>query len=191
MARIVLLSLLLACLWHTLAARPAAEAELAAAQIAPLIETDLPLLLEVRAGDLSSGLEFSLRKLLLEQGADLREYGTGDLAAAGDSLDPLLPDPLALALKNALLVDIGMDLEWETVETRNFLSYHSERKPIYSFEVRQILLPGNQLKKIDKVNIPAQTNSIESQRVRNLKWFEPVLATTALASIIYLLWTTE
>lgn len=185
--------MLLACVCLNAEARQTAEVEQAAVQIAALIDTSQPLFVEVRAGDLSSQLQYRLRQLLLEKGADLRELKLDDLdlSAEGGDAGSALPNLSSYALKTALLVDIAMELQWRTVETKSFLSYHSERVPLYSFEIKQIYLPQNRLARIDRVSVAATNNKAESQITRNLKWFEPVLATTALASIIYLLWTTE
>jgi hypothetical protein len=84
-----------------------------------------------------------------------------------------------------------MNIKWVTKEHKSFLSYRTERKAVHSFEVKQVQLPGRQLIAIDSFDY-LQPNSAEStMSAPHLRWFEPLIATTAIASIIFLLWTIE
>ncbi len=170
-----------------------AEPEFISERIVELIDTDRPLILDIQAGDLTPRLDFLIRGLLLSKGADLREtdpFAGSELAAAqGDTLLAINLAPYAL--QNLNLVSIGMELGGTTLESKSFLSYRSERHPLYTFQVKQIRLPGYKLLKIEELSFSDQELKTSGPSLSKLKWFEPVLATTALASLIYLLWTIE
>ncbi|MBW6514827.1 MAG: hypothetical protein K0B87_08755 [Candidatus Syntrophosphaera sp.] len=191
MPRFLLLLLFLAfcqlCLAEDL---PPMEPDLISARIVELIDIGSPILLEVQAGDLTSALDFRIRRLLLEKGADLRERDPdGPDSFTADSLWQSGFAPHALASFN--LVRVTMELGGTTVERKSFLSYHRQRYPLHTFQVRQLTLPGNRLERIDSLSFMDRASGSNDQPLSTLKWFEPVLATTALASLIYLLWTTE
>lgn len=190
------LVLLLALLWHPLCAQNAwqeASPELISARIVDLIDIDAPVILDIQAGDLTSQLDVRVRQLLLAKGADLREPSL----AGQDSYQSENPDSLniprldLLALREANLVQVTMELGGTTVERKNFLSFQSVRYPLYTFQVRQLALPGYRLKRVDSLSFTDQTRKSEGPALTGIKWFEPALAATALASLIYLLWTTE
>jgi len=189
-----LLVLLLALLSLGLAAEAqsaSAEPEIISEQIVELIDVSRPLILNIQAGDLTPRLDFLIRGLLLSKGADLREAdplsGLAFSAAEEDSLADLAP----YALQSLNLVSIGLELGGTTVEHKNFLSYRSERFPLYTFQVKQISLPGYKLLRIDELSFTDRELVSSGTSISSLKWFEPVLATTALASLIFLLWTIE
>ena len=192
MRMILVLLLALACLHLAAEERYAsAEPEFISERIVELIDVSRPLILNIQAGDLPPRLDFLIRGLLLSQGADLRESdplaGSAFSAVEGDSLDGLAP----FALQSLNLVSIGLELGGTTVEHKNFLSYRSERYPLYTFQVKQISLPGYKLLHIDELSFTGSEHGSAGPSLSSLKWFEPVLATTALASLIYLLWTIE
>lgn len=170
-----------------------AEPEIISEQIVELIAIDRPLILDIQAGDLTPRLDFLIRGLLLAKGADLRETDTLPEAqlslGQGDSL--FLPEPEAYARQKLNLVSVSLELGGLTLEHKNFLSYRSERLPLYTFQIKQISLPGYQLLELDELSFTGQDLQSGSPVLSNLKWFEPVLATTALASLIYLLWSIE
>jgi len=192
MPKHLILPLLIACFCSLAGARAAAEeTDRISSRIAEVIAVDQPLFLSVNAGDLSSTLDFKLRRQLLLKGADLREtrQTEPDLLTEGEADPGLLL--ASYALRSATLVEVNLELKWETIERKSFLSYRSERKPYYTFEVKQISLPDYQLKQIDQLSFAVEDQRVENRSPAHLKWFEPALATTALASLIYLLWTTE
>lgn len=167
---------------------PAADPESVSAAIADLIDIGDPVFLEIQAGDLSSDLDFRLRQLLLAKGADLREPRGVDLS---DS-DALAGSVLAsLALRSARLVTVSLELGGTTVESRSFLSFRSERLPLYTFQVKQLLLPDQRLERVDSLSFIGRAEPNNSPAVNQARWLEPVIAATALASIVYLLWTIE
>ncbi len=191
MARILILLLFLSCLPLLAAAEhPEAEPELISVRIVELIDTGKPVILDIQAGDLTSELGYRIRRMLLDKGADLRETEAGALddIALQEAQASEIPDR---PLGEANLVRISMELGGLTIEEKGFLTYNSQRFPLYTFQIRQISLPAYSLKQIDSLSFVEKNINAKSQPLTTIKWFEPVLASTALASIIYLLWTTE
>lgn len=170
-------------------------AKLSAAIIAQ-IDTDKPIFLDVRAGDWSPALTSEIEIQLLKRGDEIRRVKSGDQLPANSISDTLVTaekdfDLGDYALKEAVLLQVDMELEWQTLEHRSFISYSSERKPLYVFTIRQILLPGHKLEKVGSTQYQFSADKGSAITSSGIKWFEPMLATAALASIIYLLWTTE
>ncbi|MCB5270984.1 MAG: hypothetical protein LHW56_03980 [Candidatus Cloacimonetes bacterium] len=166
------------------------ELRAVALDIAAAISLDQPLFLDLRCGEFSPALSRNLSQLLLKRDADIRQstahsfYTEFDPESESISLDEY-------GLQQALLVQVQMNIKWVTKEHKSFLSYRTERKAVHSFEVKQVQLPGRQLIAIDSFDY-LQPNSAEStMSAPHLRWFEPLIATTAIASIIFLLWTIE
>ncbi|NLK50144.1 MAG: hypothetical protein GX294_05795, partial [Candidatus Cloacimonetes bacterium] len=90
-----------------------------------------------------------------------------------------------------ILLLVEMELQWQTVSKKGFLTYSSQRKPLYVFNIKQIELPSRQLRKLDTISKELNTSHTQNQTLHGIKWYEPMLVTAALASIIYLLWTIE
>mgnify|MGYP006967020225 CR=1 FL=1 len=98
---------------------------------------------------------------------------------------------LDYGVDSANLVQIDMNIKWQTTEQKGFFFYRSERKPVYSFSIKQIRLPMHKLISIstyDYSQSSARDNTMPSTRLR---WFEPLFATAAVASLVFLLWTIE
>ena len=186
-------------LWSSFAPALTLDAELAdiCHQIVNGITTDEPLILDIRAGEWSQALATEIKKLLLEQGADLREIMPRQHSPAffdeeSDSLDEEESYDLeSLNLTKAILLLVEMELQWQTVSKKGFLTYSSQRKPLYVFNIKQIELPSRQLRKLDTISKELNTSHTQNQTLHGIKWYEPMLVTAALASIIYLLWTIE
>ncbi len=169
-----------------------AEPEFISERIVELIDLSRPLVLDIQAGDLTPRLDFLIRGLLLQRGADLRESDPfSETHFYAPEADSLPKEPLPQALQNLNLVSVSMELGGITIENKSFLSYRSSRHPLYTFQVKQIQLPAYQLLAIEELSFTDQSSGSGSSPLAGLKWFEPVLATTALASLIYLLWTIE
>jgi hypothetical protein len=170
-----------------------AEPDLISSRIAEMIAIEDPLVLDIQAGDLTSALDYRIRNLLLQKGADLRE------AVPNSPLDYVINAPdgqaentkLPLSLNRLNLVRVSMELGGITIERKSFFSFHSDRYPLYTFQIRQISLPAYKLERMDSLSFVDKGQQPDRQIITNVKWFEPVLATTAIASLIYLLWTTE
>lgn len=163
--------------------------------IADEIITGEPIILDIRAGEWSQALATQIKRQLLEKDADIRE-------ATPKSHSPAFSDPETeldfeeydlsqLHVGKALLVLVEMELRWHTIEHKTFLSYNSQRKPAYIFNIKQISLPSQRLLQINAINWELNTKETRKSSPPSTKWYEPLLVTTALASIIYLLWTTE
>ena len=163
--------------------------------IVQTVDTDEPIFIEIRAGQYSSVLANEVKKQLLAKGSDLREAEPDYFSAAQDSLNEHAFSQAGalkrLGLKQARLVLVEMELDWKTVEERGFLSYSSTRIPLYLFNIKQIALPSGQLLKLDSFSQQAKTGTDGQKAAKGIAWFEPMLITAALASIIYLLWTTQ
>lgn len=160
------------------------------------IITGEPIILDIRAGEWSQALANEIKRQLLSKGADIREAGLGQHSPAvsyaeGDSTETEDYDLRKLKLEAALLVMVEMELRWQTVERSSFLSYSSQRKPQYVFNLKQISLPSRQLRHVSSVTHELQSSDKGGSGISGIRWFEPMLVTAALASIIYLLWTTE
>ena len=166
-----------------------------AADLAALVELEEPIFLELRTGEWTTALDAALRQELLSRGADIRESGvshspvsvythTQDETSTAARLT-------ALGLEQARLVQVTMDIVWLTVEHKSFLSYRQERKPVYNFTLRQISLPGGRLERIDSLSREIQSSVVGDRGSTRLRWFEPILASLALASMVFLLWNTE
>lgn len=167
----------------------------ASRSIVQTIDTGEPIFIEIRAGQFSSVLANEVKKQLLEKGADLREAELDYSMTAQDSLEEYdfsqARALTQLGLKQARLILVEMELDWKTIEERGFLSYSSTRIPLYLFNIKQIALPSGQLLKLDSFSQEAETSTDNQKTAKGITWFEPMLITAALASIIYLLWTTQ
>ena len=182
--------LLLAHATMVWAEQPDEELGAVAQDIADAIALDQPLFLDLRCGEFSPALSRNLSQLLLEQGADIRQssahsfYTEFDPESESISLDEY-------GLQQALLVQVQLNIKWVTKEHKSFLSYRTERKAVHSFEVKQVQLPGRQLIDIDSFEYMQPDSAENTVSAPHLRWFEPLIATTAIASIIFLLWTME
>ncbi len=191
MKRVFLLCLILIfCL-----ALPAKQLTLEIQQIASALVAEIdpgkPLFLEVRAGELSSQLESEMRKALIANGADVRESLPRPLYERDEDQADKTNRLLAYDLLNANLIQINMDIEWQTIEEKRIFSYRSTRVPVYSFEIKTIQLPQYRLLSLTSLQHISKNPTRADSANHRLKWFDPIIATAALGSLIYLLWTTE
>ncbi len=161
------------------------------------IDTSLPVIIEVVGGDWTIPLQTEIRSRLLEKGADIREVD--DRLQIPENLwDDQIPEQVlllsklsALGLDSVIVVQIRLDLQWQIREQRKFFSYRRERLPVYNFHIRSMQLPEFRLLRIGTYSHVGDPNPIDRTQQYRLKWFEPVITSVALASIIYLLWTIE
>lgn len=164
----------------------AQEADSIAAEISSRIQTSEPLFLSVNAGEWTPFLQNSLSEKLLARGLDLRVPIGISPDATLDPADSL--DLSSYQLSTALLVQIGLNLKWEQHTQKSFFSYHNERRPVYSFEIKQLKLPEQRLISISEYDfIRDHAPETEVSRLR-FRWFEPLVASAAIASMIILLW---
>jgi len=166
------------------------EAGQIAAHIAGLLNSDMPVFLDIRCGEWTPALSQCLRDTLLERSFDLREAKSRALFDPDNTNmeNSKLSD---YGINSAILISVELNLKWQVVERKSFLSYRSERIPVYSFITKQIQLPEYRLLSIDHYDFAPQDNIDSSISAPRLKWFEPLIASTAVASIIFLLWTIE
>lgn len=172
------------------------EIEALAVQLAGLIDLGQPLFLELRTGEWTGSLGTALRSELLLRGADLRESTTAHSSVffleEQDDIHASLTGRLeSYGLESASLVQINLEIVWETVEHKGFLSYRRERRPVYNFTVKQISLPDARLTMIRSLAFERSSDRAGEYLGNRLRWFEPVVASLGLASMIFLLWTTE
>lgn len=159
-----------------------------ASEIALLLDPGQPHILDIRAGEWTKELYQSLSTQLLQKGFDLREPSAlGFDLASEDTLG-------AIAQKEeepdiGILVRIELNLKWKSVEHKNFFSYRSERVPIRNFVIKQVQLPSKRVLKLDSIELKMESANEHGGSVVGLRWFEPLIAVTAIASIIFLLWT--
>lgn len=184
--RIVLVILLfahIAMVW----AEQQDEALVIAQNIADKIALDQPIFLDIRCGEWTPALSTHFNNLLLQRSADIREiYAHTDFSA--DNQGIVLSD---YSLEQALLVQVEMSIKWQNREHKSFFSYRSERNQVNSFTVKQVQLPEQRLIDIytyDHLVENEQGNSLSTPRFH---WFDPLIATAAIASIVFLLWTIE
>ncbi|HRX77314.1 MAG TPA: hypothetical protein P5342_07610, partial [Candidatus Cloacimonadota bacterium] len=154
------------------------EADEIAKHIAMFISTDMPVLLDLRCGEWTPALSQSLAHELLTKEADLRDtrsYAMFDLGSE-------MPEAYLLSnygLSEANLVQVDLNLKWQIVEHKSFFSYRSERRPVYSFVVKQLKLPQHQLLKVDTYDFSPAGSRDSSISAPRLRWFEPLIASTA------------
>ncbi|MBM4403701.1 MAG: hypothetical protein FJ042_04870 [Candidatus Cloacimonetes bacterium] len=163
----------------------------------PYIDTTLPVVIEITAGDWTIPLQTELRARLLELGTDIREVDES-IQIPENLWDDQIPEQVlllsklsALGLSEVIVVQIRLDLQWQIREQRKFFSYKRERLPLYSFHIKCMQLPDFRLLRIGTYTVVGKSNPIDRTQQYRLKWFEPVIATVAIGSIIYLLWTIE
>ncbi|MCB5253959.1 MAG: hypothetical protein LHW51_13430 [Candidatus Cloacimonetes bacterium] len=187
---LLITALLLAHAMMAWAEQPDDELETIASDIAEVIALDQALFLDLRCGEFTPALSQNLSQLLLERGADIRHSATHsfytdfDTESESISLDEY-------DLQQALLVQVQMNIKWVTKEHKSFFSYRTQRKAVHSFEVKQIQLPARKLIDIDSFDYEQSDDAQSTLSAPHLRWFEPLIATTAIASIIFLLWTIE
>jgi hypothetical protein len=168
------------------------EAETIAAAIAEEIQTGEPIFLDLRTGEWTASLTQNLSKILLAREADLRD-NPNSLQNPEFAMEITEEGYKQINLKDyginaAVLVQVNLNVKWQERIEKNFFSYRSTRHPIYSFETKQIHLPEQRLIKISAYDF-SRTDSPEKEVSRlRLRWFEPLVATTAIGSMIFLLW---
>ncbi|HOH59923.1 MAG: hypothetical protein KBB33_02825 [Candidatus Cloacimonetes bacterium] len=184
---LILILICVPCLW---AEQTQKEADEIASNLALLIEAGSPVFLDLRCGEWTPALSQSLSEELLAKGVDLREIKTHTLFDEESEM----PQSILLAdygITEARLVQVTLDLHWQVIEHKSFFSYRSERIPVYRFVVKQLVLPQHQLNKVDTYDFSPVGSRDSSISAPRLRWFDPLIAGTALASIIFLLWTIE
>jgi len=168
------------------------EAELIAEAIANEIQTGEPIFLDIHAGEWTASLSQKLSLALLKRGADIRDNPNSllnpefDIEYTDEGFKQInLKD---YALNSAVLVQVNMNIKWQEEVQKNFFSYRSIRRPVYSFETKQIRLPDKQLTKVSSYDFVREDAPEKDFSLLRLRWFEPIVAATAIGSMIFLLW---
>lgn len=163
------------------------EAATIAVALVDEIQTTEPVILQVDAGEWTSSLEQELLSRLLAKGMDVRMNAASSASPEPDSLANT-PNLAAYGIDRALLLKIGLNLKWEQRSSTGFFSYHSQRVPVYSFTTSQISLPGWRIVKQTSYDFYRPNNQQTDNSGLRLKWFEPLIASAAIVSLIFLLW---
>jgi len=179
-----------ACAVSAWAEKLHAESELIAQQIADYLDPSQPLFLDIRCGEWTPALNQSLSKILLERSFDLRQ-SLSNSPLRGYEPDTETPNLTDYGIDSAVLASVELSLKWKILEHKNFFSYRTERIPVYSFITKQTKLPENRLLRIDDYDFVPDESEQSSFSAPRLQWFEPIIVGTAVASIIFLLWTIE
>lgn len=171
------------------AVQAAHEAEIIALAISTEIQTGQPVFLDLKCGEWTPALSQHLVSQLLARNEDVRINFSdleGDLAESEVGLSRIkLSD---YGLSQALLVQVNLNLKWQEEVQRNFFSYRSTRKPVYSFEISQIKLPEQKIIKVSNYDYRRPSNPDEEVSRLRMRWFEPLVAGAAIGSMIFLLW---
>ncbi|HNX37914.1 MAG TPA: hypothetical protein PL124_03695 [Candidatus Cloacimonadota bacterium] len=194
---LVLLILTLSVGCQLSAAIAKADIEEVTARITEVIDVSEPIFIELTAGEWTPVLDPSLRSALLSQGADIREVmqDAQSPEVPTDSLNayPELTtyDLKKYNLSRAKLVQISNEVSWDVVDRKSFLSYKQDQRQVNRFIIKQISLPDYQLKTMDEFSIVRDVPDADRKRSPKLRWFEPLFASLAVASLVFLLWTSQ
>lgn len=177
---------------HVFGVQASHEAESIATAIAAEIQTGEPIFVDINAGEWTASLNQKLALALLQRGADLRENPNSlqnlefELEYSDEGFKQInLKD---YAIDSAVLVQVSMNIKWQEDVKKNFFSYRSIRRPVYSFETKQLLLPERKLLKISSYDFIRDDAPERDSSLLRLRWFEPIVAATAIGSMIFLLW---
>ncbi len=157
-----------------------------------------PVILDIRCGEWTPALETEMRKLLLQRQVEVREISFGLLRDSREygplamETDYGLDGTALLQMVNLDRADyLELNLEHTVVqgEKRNLVSFSRYNMPVYKFDLKQITLPGQRLAAVREYRLEGVPEIENPGSLLALKWYEPVLATAILGSLVYLLWT--
>jgi len=157
-------------------------------EIATEIQIGQPIFLDINCGEWNPVLTQKLSAELLEKGADLRYNLSDTKIAQAYTEDEKVPDFSIPGLEKALLVQINLNIVWQETVKSSFFSYRTERYPVHIFEIRQIQLPAQQILKISTYSLPLPNPDSSGTGSLHFRWFEPLVASAAIGSLIFLLW---
>jgi len=155
-----------------------------------------PVILDIRCREWTSTLEKEIRSQLLKRQADIREPLVAD-QMAGNNPDSLASLSLqtgtalldALSLRQAVLLQVDMEQNLINKDKRRPFSYQRYRIPVYDFYLKQVLLPGQQLLNTRSYRISDPAEPEQPGSILSMKWYEPLVATAVVASLVIMLWT--
>ena len=157
-------------------------------EIATEIQIGQPIFLDINCGEWNPVLTQKLSAELLEKGADLRYNLSETKIDQAYTEDEKVPNFLIPGLEKALLVQINLNIVWQETVKSSFFSYRTERYPVHIFEIRQIQLPAQQILKISTYSLPLPNPDSSGTGSLHFRWFEPLVASAAIGSLIFLLW---
>lgn len=185
-----------------LGAVSAADQEQKAAEVAAALTDTLvfssPVVLDVRCGEWTLAIERELRKILLDKNIDIREINFGLIKDGNDYLPMAMESDFGingsmllrmLNLQNAEYLEVNLEQSLERGEKRNLISYARYSMPVYRFVLKQIALPDQQLLSLSEFKLNGTPEVENPGSLLAMKWYEPVLASAVLGSLIYMLWT--
>ncbi len=155
-----------------------------------------PVILDIRCGEWTPALDREMRLKLLAIGIDLRETSIG---LVDDNTDEIVKEAgdfstgkqllEKLKLPKADLLEINLEQTIETGEKRNVFSYARYNTPVYRFEIRQIALPEQKLIALKEFKLTGSPEIENPGSLLAMKWYEPIIASAVLGSLILMLWT--
>lgn len=157
-----------------------------------------PVILDIRCGEWTNALQRELRKILLQEKIDIRETDIMLLKDNNDWLPIAMESDFGvngkmllqmLNLDKAYILEMDLEQSVETGEKRNFISYSRYSMPVYRFVLKQISLPEQQLLSIKEYKLNGSPEVENPGSLLAMKWYEPILASAVLGSLIYMLWT--
>jgi len=157
-----------------------------------------PVVIDIRCGEWTPVLERELRKILLARNIDIREINFGLIKDGSDYLPLAMESDFGingtmllqmLDLKQAEYLELSLEQSIETGEKRNLISYSRYNMPVYRFVLKQIALPEQQLLALKEHQIKGIPEIENPGSLLAMKWYEPVLASAFIGSLIYMLWT--
>lgn len=168
------------------------------ADLCDSLEFTNPVFLDIRCGEWTPVLEREIRKKLLSRQVDLRELNIGLIKDNNDFL-PLAMETdwgvngemllQMLQLSKADLLELSMEQSVEKGEKRRLFSYARYQTPVYRFVLKQIELPGQKLVSIKEYKLDGKPEIENPGSLLAMKWYEPILASAILGSLVYMLWT--
>lgn len=157
-----------------------------------------PVVIDVRCGEWTPVLERELRKYLLAKQVDVREINVMLVKDNNDWLPTAMESDFGVNgkmlldmfnLEQADVLELSLEQSIETGEKRNLISYSRYNMPVYRFVLKQIALPEQQLLALKEHQIKGIPEIENPGSLLAMKWYEPVLASAFIGSLIYMLWT--
>lgn len=193
----IILCLLALCGWlHVYAQDTGQKTQMIVSGLLDSLKIDTPVILDIRCGEWTPALERDIRLNLLSKGIDVRESNINLLTdnsenlsrdtAEQDSGSKLLE---VLKLPKAELLELTMEQTIETGEKRNFISYARFNAPVYRFELRQVSLPDQRLLALKEYKVTGKQEIENPGSLLAMKWYEPIIASAILGSLVMMLWT--
>jgi len=134
--------------------------------------------LDIRCGEWTPSLKREPKRRIAKREFDVREP---------HSIESFLP-----ADETGVLVQIDLNRRLATSGRKKLLFiYHGAAFRISTFVVKQISLPQNRLLKLDSFEVLLNSESKPNSSAVRLRWFDPLIAISVVASIVFLLWTME